>query len=42
LIASDADAVVRRLANEDPQFKELQVGRTGLAEAFTEITQEAA
>jgi ABC-2 type transport system ATP-binding protein len=42
LIASDADSVMRRLAKEDPNFRDLEVARAGLAEAFAEITQEAA
>jgi ABC-type multidrug transport system ATPase subunit len=42
LIASDADSVVRRLSKEDPNFRDLEIARAGLAEAFAEITQEAA
>ena len=42
LTACDADNVVRRLAKEDPNFRDLKLARAGLAEAFTEITQEAA
>jgi ABC-2 type transport system ATP-binding protein len=42
LIASTADDVVRRLSQEDPQFRDLEVVRAGLAEAFAEITEEAA
>jgi len=33
---------MRRLAKEDPNFRDLEVARAGLAEAFAEITQEAA
>ena len=42
LIATDADDVVRRLSTEDPNFRDLKIVRAGLAQAFTEITQEAA
>jgi ABC-2 type transport system ATP-binding protein len=37
----DAEEVVRRLFEEDNDLRELEVSRAGLAEAFTEITQEA-
>jgi ABC-2 type transport system ATP-binding protein len=37
----DAEDVVRRLLEEDVDLQELEVSRAGLAEAFTEITQEA-
>jgi len=40
--ASCADSVVSVLMKEDPHFRELEIGRAGLAEAFTAITQEAA
>lgn len=40
--ATDADSVVSMLMKEDPNFRELEISRAGLAEAFTEITQEAA
>jgi ABC-2 type transport system ATP-binding protein len=36
----DAEDVVRRLLEEDNDLQELEVSRAGLAEAFTEITQE--
>lgn len=42
LSTNDADRVAARLMREDPDLRELEVGRAGLAEAFTEITQEAA
>jgi ABC-2 type transport system ATP-binding protein len=42
IIATDAEAVVRRLMVEDGQLRDLEVLRAGLAEAFTELTQEAA
>jgi ABC-2 type transport system ATP-binding protein len=42
VVATDADDVVRRLSQEDPRFRELTIDRAGLAEAFAEITQEAA
>jgi ABC-2 type transport system ATP-binding protein len=34
--------VVRRLLAADANLQELEVRRAGLAEAFTELTQEAA
>jgi ABC-2 type transport system ATP-binding protein len=37
----DAEAVVRRLLDADPQLSELEVQRAGLAEAFTELTRDA-
>jgi ABC-2 type transport system ATP-binding protein len=37
-----AEAIVRRLLDADPQLRELEVRRTGLAEAFVRITKEAA
>jgi len=40
--SSSADDVVRRLSREDPLFRDLAIGRAGLAEAFVEITKEAA
>jgi len=39
---SNSDAVVRRLLAADSNLQELEVRRAGLAEAFTELTQEAA
>jgi ABC-2 type transport system ATP-binding protein len=42
IVARDADDVVRRLLAADPSLHDLEVERAGLAEAFTEITQEAA
>jgi len=42
IIATDAEAVVRRLMTEDDEVRDLEVLRAGLAEAFTELTQEAA
>ena len=38
---AEAEAVVRRLLDADPQLRELEVQRAGLAEAFTELTREA-
>lgn len=38
---AEAETVVRRLLNADPQLSELEVQRAGLAEAFTELTREA-
>ena len=40
--ASDAETVVRRLLAEDPDLRQLEVQQASLAEAFTEITREAA
>ena len=42
ITASNADMVVRKLVLADADFRELEVHRAGLAEAFTELTQEAA
>jgi ABC-2 type transport system ATP-binding protein len=41
ITAADAEAVVRHLLAADPQLRELEVQRAGLAEAFTELTREA-
>jgi len=40
--ASDSDTVVRRLLAADPRLSQLEVKQASLAEAFTEITKEAA
>lgn len=40
--ASDAETVVRRLLAADPDLRQLEVQQASLAEAFAEITQEAA
>ncbi|MGH8133485.1 MAG: ABC transporter ATP-binding protein, partial [Steroidobacteraceae bacterium] len=37
-----AEPIVRALLDADPQLRELEVRRTGLAEAFVRITKEAA
>jgi len=42
LTVMDAEAVTRRLLNRDPNLRDLEVHRAGLAEAFTELTQESA
>ena len=42
IIAADAEAVVRRLLTEDPALRRLEVREAGLAEAFAELTKEAA
>jgi ABC-type multidrug transport system ATPase subunit len=42
ITATDADAVVKKLLLADANFRELEVRRAGLAEAFTELTQEVA
>ena len=39
ITASNADAVVKRLAVADGNFQDLEVHHAGLAEAFTELTQ---
>lgn len=39
---SNSEALVRRLLAADPNLQDLEVRRAGLAEAFTELTQEAA
>jgi len=41
ITASHAETVVRRLLAADEDLEELEVRRAGLAEAFTELTQEA-
>ena len=40
--AADAEAVVRRLLAADPDLTRLEVKQASLAEAFTELTREAA
>jgi ABC-2 type transport system ATP-binding protein len=42
IVTDSAETVVRRLLNEDAALSELEVHRAGLAEAFVEITKEAA
>lgn len=42
ITAAAAETVVRRLLDADPQLRELEVQRAGLAEAFTELTRDAA
>ena len=42
IVTDAAEAVVRRLLDEDALLCELEVQRAGLAEAFVELTQEAA
>jgi ABC-type multidrug transport system ATPase subunit len=42
IVATDAEPVVRRLLTEDPDLRRLEVREAGLAEAFTELTKEAA
>lgn len=42
IVTDAAEAVVRQLLFEDTQLSELEVQRAGLAEAFVEITREAA
>jgi ABC-type multidrug transport system ATPase subunit/peptidoglycan/LPS O-acetylase OafA/YrhL len=42
ITASDAEGVVRRLLATDPEVRRLDVREAGLAEAFNELTREAA
>jgi ABC-2 type transport system ATP-binding protein len=42
IVAGDAEDVVRRLLAMDETLHDLEVHRAGLAEAFTELTKEAA
>jgi ABC-type multidrug transport system ATPase subunit len=42
ITARNAEAVVRRLLAVDGDLQDLEIRRAGLAEAFTELTQEAA
>jgi len=42
IVVDFAEPVVRRLLAEDPELAELEIHRGGLAEAFVEITREAA
>ena len=42
ITASNAEPVVRRLLAADEDLQDLEVRRAGLAEAFTELTQESA
>ncbi len=41
ITASNADIVIKRLVAADADFQDLEVHSAGLAEAFTELTQEA-
>jgi ABC-2 type transport system ATP-binding protein len=40
LTVRNADAIVRRLLAADSEVRDLEVMRAGLAEAFTELTQD--
>ena len=42
IVTDAAETVVRQLLFEDANLSELEVRRAGLAEAFVEITREAA
>jgi ABC-2 type transport system ATP-binding protein len=42
IVTDAAESVVRQLLHEDTGLRDLEVQRAGLAEAFVEITQEAA
>jgi ABC-2 type transport system ATP-binding protein len=41
IATAEAEAIVRRLLDNDAHLSELEVQRAGLAEAFTEITRES-
>ncbi|MEZ0469128.1 ABC transporter ATP-binding protein [Luteimonas salinilitoris] len=41
IVASAAEAVVRRLLDGDPQLHDLEVRRAGLADAFLELSRES-
>lgn len=41
ITTAEAETIVRRLLDADPQLQELEVQRAGLAEAFTELTRDA-
>ncbi|MEM7479761.1 MAG: ABC transporter ATP-binding protein [Acidobacteriota bacterium] len=41
-VASDAESVVRRLLDGDPDLRRLEVREAGLSEAFQKLTEEAA
>ena len=42
VIATDSDAVLRRMLGADPDVHDIEIKRAGLAEAFAQLTQEAA
>jgi ABC-2 type transport system ATP-binding protein len=42
VIATASDEVLRRLLAADPDLHDVEVKRAGLAEAFTQLTQEEA
>jgi ABC-type multidrug transport system ATPase subunit len=42
IVSADAESVVRRLLAADPTLRNLEVRQAGLAEAFAELTKEAA
>jgi ABC-2 type transport system ATP-binding protein len=42
ITANDVEGVTRRLQAADPQLTDLEITRAGLADAFAELTQEAA
>ena len=41
IVTRDAEAVLRRLLNGDPDVRDIEVRRAGLAEAFSELTNAA-
>ena len=40
ITAGSVEAVVRRLLDEDKDLQDLEIRRAGLAQTFTELTQE--
>lgn len=42
VVTADAEAVLRRLLASDARLANLEVQQAGLAEAFVELTKEAA
>ena len=40
IITRNAEALLMRLFREDPQLSDIEVRRAGLAEAFTELTND--
>ena len=41
ITAGNVEAVVRRLLDEDEDLQDLEIHRAGLAQVFTELTQES-
>jgi ABC-2 type transport system ATP-binding protein len=42
VVTTEAETIVRRLVNGDASVRDLEIQRAGLAEAFAELTKEAA